>query len=118
MINSSYQLDDEFDRDIATYTWDNYILYVFCCFGNLLEVWANEFYSLENPPHVILIGQGQGCDMIMDLLEARSKKTCCCIKNLVDVVRWKARASCEAFAGSYKLSMTAPYRRFPEIIQS
>lgn len=34
-ISSPYQLDDELDRDIATYTWDNYILYVFRFFCHL-----------------------------------------------------------------------------------
>jgi hypothetical protein len=71
-MNSSSQLDDELDRDIAMYTWDNYVWYIFHYFHHREESEQNGFDSLDNSPHVILIGQGQGCDMIIDLLEARS----------------------------------------------
>ncbi|KAF9782541.1 histone deacetylase clr3 [Thelephora terrestris] len=52
-LNPARILDDELDRDIAMYTWDNYL-------------------SLENPQHIILIGQGKGCDVIINLLGMRS----------------------------------------------
>jgi len=60
-------LDDELDRDIATYTWDNYLY-------------------LGNIPHVILIGQGQGCDMVIDLLEARSASIVKTVRGVVQIV--------------------------------
>lgn len=66
--NSSDQLDDELDRDIAMYTWDNYL-------------------SLENPPQVILIGQGQGCNMIIDLLEMRSPSIVQNVRGVVQIVK-------------------------------
>jgi len=66
-LNPARILDDELDRDIAMYTWDNYL-------------------SLENPPHVILIGQGRGCEMIIDLLEARSASVVRTIRGVVQIV--------------------------------
>lgn len=60
-------LDDDLDRDIAMYAWDNYL-------------------SLKNSPRVIIIGQGQGCDMIIDLLEARSASIMQIVCGVVQIV--------------------------------